>query len=167
MQCLRFPPQTGKHSFIILCPNFLANRDPAGAVCKIDQICWPPCTARTSAQRVTIMRLLSLNNTRYIQHVPSPISSVSAQCFSRLRSSTMDLVTCQPGSMNSVLRKGKSAKTLVMIEMDWQSWSHHGFVSGTVLYTCGLDSVHKTLMRRRLAWKTQFEEDATEPRLQH
>ena len=51
--------------------------------------------------------------------------------------------------------------------MDWQSWSHHGFVSGTVLYTCGLDSVHKTLMRRRLAWKTQFEEDATEPRLQH
>jgi hypothetical protein len=35
----------------------LANRDPAGAVCKIDQICWPPSTTQTSAQGVTTMQI--------------------------------------------------------------------------------------------------------------
>lgn len=80
----------------------LANRDPAGAVCKIDQICWPPSTTQTSAQGVTTMQIkknifsiLPLFAFLLCEHFPSPTSCVPALCFSRLRSSTMDLVKCQ------------------------------------------------------------------------
>lgn len=166
----------GKHPFVILCSYFLANRDPAGAVCKIDQICWPPSTTQTSPQGVTTVQIK-----KHIQYIDVYCHYMPFWCVNIFPAQPPVFPRCafrgfalqpwtlwnakwiQMGSNMSVLHKGDFCKTL---DMDLRIWSHHGSVSGTHVHTCKLDSVHKTSVRRRLSWRTLFEEDEAEPSLQ-